>query len=121
MCLAGAAFPSSRRAWGQDNHGKCGVAVLTSPIVLACCLKRCFPVYPKSSMLLGKRDLLKLLSRDAARRGWSQAAGLLHSGTCESVCLSVLSIFVCNYLHKADETRLCLSHTVVFLLWDSRL
>lgn len=90
-------FPQCQENWWQESCGKCAVAVLTSSVVLACCLKRHFPVYPKSSGLPGRREAVEV-----AQQGWdkeglepgSSSAAL--SGACESVCLSALSIFVCN-------------------------
>lgn len=61
LCLADASSPSSWGAWGQESWwqescGKCGVAALTIPDVLACSLKRHFPVYPKSGGFPGRRE-----------------------------------------------------------------
>lgn len=65
-------FPSSWGDWGpeswwQESHGKCGVAVLTGPSVLACCLKRHFPGYPKSRGFPGRRE-----AAEAAQQGWGK-------------------------------------------------
>ena len=71
--------------------------------MLACCLKRYSPVYPKSSGFTGRRE-----AAEAAQQQWGKeglepgSSSATRSGTCESICLSVLSIFVCNELHKAD-------------------